>query len=83
MVGIHKPHHLIDPTLLPKRGGRTICPRNAPRPAFLVSRRCVIPLDKLSGLWQLVEEVVHGAEDLGFVGTEDVVIGVGQTDHLS
>jgi hypothetical protein len=34
-------------------------------------------------LWQLVEEVVHGADDLGFIGIEDVVIGVGQTDHLS
>jgi hypothetical protein len=33
------------------------------------------PLDCLSGLWQLVEEVVHGAEDLGFVGMEDVVSG--------
>ena len=30
-----------------------------------------MPLDRLSGLRQLVEEVVHGAEDLGFVGTED------------
>ena len=48
-----------------------------------VSRSCVIPLDRLSGLRQLVEEVVHGEEDLGFVGIEDVVIGVGQTDHLS
>jgi hypothetical protein len=46
-------------------------------------RSCVIPLDRLSGLRQLVEEAVHGAEDLSFVGIEDVVIGVGQTDHLS
>jgi hypothetical protein len=39
--------------------------------------------DQLSGLWQLIEEVVHGADDLGFVGTEDVVIGVGQSDNVS
>jgi hypothetical protein len=51
-------------------------------PQRFVSRSCVIPLDRLSGLWQLVEEVVHGAEDLGFVGIEDVVPGIGQTDHL-
>jgi hypothetical protein len=44
---------------------------------------CVIALGSFSGLRQLVEEVVHGADDLGFVGIEDVVIGVGQTDHLS
>jgi hypothetical protein len=36
-----------------------------------------------SELRQLVEEVVHSAEDRGFIGTEDVVIGVGQTDHFS
>ena len=43
---------------------------------------CVIA-GSLSGLRQLVEEVVHGAEDFGLVGIEDVVIRVGQTDHLS
>ena len=37
----------------------------------------------LSGLRQFVEETVHGAEYIGFVGIEDVVICVGQTDHLS
>jgi hypothetical protein len=37
----------------------------------------------LSGLRQLAEEVVHGAQHFYFVGTEDVVIGVGQTDDLS
>ena len=52
-------------------------------PQSFVSRSCVIPLDSLSGLRQLVEEVVHGAEDLGFVGIEDIVTGVRQTDHLS
>jgi hypothetical protein len=32
--------------------------------------------DQLSGLWPLVEEVVHDANDIDFVGTEDVVVGV-------
>lgn len=32
---------------------------------------------------QLADEVVHGAEDFSFVGTEDVVIGVGQADYCS
>jgi hypothetical protein len=45
-------------------------------PVF-VSRSRVIQLDRLSGSGQLVEEVVHGAEDLGFVGIEHIVIGVG------
>jgi hypothetical protein len=37
----------------------------------------------VSGLWQFVEEVIHGAKGLGFVGIEDGVIGVVQTNHLS
>jgi hypothetical protein len=60
----------------------------APTQLIEISRRLYnapslnIPLDRLSGLRQLVEEVVHGAQYLGFVGTKDVVIGVGQTDDL-
>ena len=43
----------------------------------------VMVIGRSSGSRQVVEEPVHGAEDLGFVGTVDVVIGVGHTDDLS
>lgn len=44
---------------------------------------CVNAPGNFSVFRQLADEVVHGAEDLSFVGTEDVVIGVGQADYCS
>jgi hypothetical protein len=43
----------------------------------------VMAVGHFSGSGQLIDELVHGGEDLGFVGTVDVVIGVGHTDDLS
>lgn len=56
--------------------------RHTAQPSFLSSFWAISP-GSHSGLRQLVEEVVHDADDIGLVGTEDVVVGVRQTDHLS
>ena len=43
----------------------------------------VMAVRHFSGSGQLVDELLHGGEDCGFVGTVDVVSGVGHTDDLS
>ena len=40
-------------------------------------------LDQLSGLRQLAEEVIHGAQHFCFVGTEHIVTCIRQTDDRS
>ena len=65
----------------------TLLTTNLPFVIGMSVRVCIALLRRPAGQVvrgrQLVEEVVHGAEHLGLVGIEEVVIGVGQTDHLS
>lgn len=48
-----------------------------------IIRNVRLSLNRSSGLRKFVEEVVHCAEDFDLIGSEHVVIGVVQTDHLS